>query len=66
VSTWDAMKTVAIDKWARDPEDSAVCADGSVDWHGAKMAAGDDDPAAIAGARTIDAAGGAVASHLWT
>ena len=42
------MKIVVIYKWARDPEDAAVRGDGSVDWRGAKMAAGEDDPAAVA------------------
>ena len=53
------MKTVVIYKWARDPEDAAVRSDGSVDWRGAKRAAGEDDPAVIAAGRAIaEAAGG--------
>lgn len=53
------MKTVAVFAWARDSQDAAVRADGSVDWRGAKMAAGEDDPTAVAVARTLaDAAGG--------
>ena len=55
------MKIVVVHKWARDPEDAAVRSDGSVDWRGAKMTAGEDDPAAVATARTIAAvAGGSV------
>jgi electron transfer flavoprotein beta subunit len=52
------MKVVVAYKWARDPQDAAVRADGSVDWRGAKMAAGEDDPAAVAVARAIAAAAG--------
>lgn len=54
------MKTVVIYKWARDPEDAAVRADGSVDWRGAKMTAGEDDPAAVAAARAVNEAAGGV------
>lgn len=55
------MKIVVIYKWARDPEDAAVRGDGSVDWRGAKMAAGEDDPAAVAvGLGLASAAGGNV------
>ena len=52
------MNIVALYKWARDPEDAAVRADGSVDWRGAKMAAGEDDPAVLVAAQTIVAASG--------
>lgn len=52
------MKIVVVYKWARDPEDAAVRGDGSVDWRGAKMAAGEDDPAAVAVARAVAAAAG--------
>lgn len=52
------MKVVVIYKWARDPEDAAVRGDGSVDWRGAKMAPGEDDPAAVAVGREIAAASG--------
>lgn len=52
------MKTVVIYKWAKDPEDAAVRADGSIDWRGAKMTAGEDDPAAVAVARAISEASG--------
>lgn len=55
------MKIVVAYKWARDPEDAAVRNNGSVDWRGAKMSAGEDDPAAIAVARAVAyAAGGSV------
>ena len=47
------MKIVVVFKWARDPEDAAVRSDGSVDWRGAKMAAGEDDPAAVAVGRGV-------------
>jgi electron transfer flavoprotein beta subunit len=40
------MKLVIIYKWARDPADAHVGADGSVDWRDAATAASDDDPAA--------------------
>lgn len=50
------VKTVVVYKWARDPEDAAVRGDGAVDWRGARMAAGEDDPAAVAVARAIAAA----------
>lgn len=52
------MKIVVVYKWARDPEDAAVRSDGSVDWRGAKMAAGEDDPAAVAVGRAVAAASG--------
>lgn len=52
------MKTVVVYKWARDPEDAAVRSDGSVDWRGAKMTAGEDDPAAIAVASALTAGAG--------
>jgi electron transfer flavoprotein beta subunit len=52
------VKIVVVYKWARDPEDAAVRSDGSVDWRGAKNAAGEDDPAAVVAARAVaDAAG---------
>jgi electron transfer flavoprotein beta subunit len=54
------VKVVVVYKWARDPEDAAVRADGSIDWRGAKMTAGEDDPAVLAAARDIAAAGGTV------
>jgi len=53
------VKSVVAYKWARDPEDAAVRSDGTVDWRGAKMTAGDDDPAAIAVATTLAAGAGA-------
>ena len=55
------MKVVVAYKWARDPDDAAVRSDGSVDWRGAKMAAGEDDPAAVGVGRAIaTACGGSV------
>ncbi|NLP59260.1 electron transfer flavoprotein subunit alpha [Lutibacter sp. B1] len=47
------MKIAVIYKWARDPEAASVRADGSIDWRGAKMMAGEDDPAALDAAKTI-------------
>ena len=47
------MKIVMIYKWARDPEAATVRSDGSVDWRGAKMVAGEDDPAALDAAKSI-------------
>jgi electron transfer flavoprotein beta subunit len=52
------VKVVVVYTWARDPEDAAVRTDGSVDWRGARMTAGEDDPAALAAARDIVAAAG--------
>lgn len=52
------MKVVAVYKWARDPEDAAVRTDGSIDWRGARMAAGEDDPAVLEVARALATAGG--------
>ncbi|MTJ83988.1 MAG: electron transfer flavoprotein subunit alpha [Telmatospirillum sp.] len=47
------MKTVIVYKWARNPEDAAVRADGTVDWRNARMTAGEDDFAALEAARAI-------------
>lgn len=47
------MKIAMIYKWARDPESATVRSDGSVDWRGAKMVAGEDDPAALEVAKNI-------------
>jgi electron transfer flavoprotein beta subunit len=52
------MKIVVVFKWARDPDDAAIRSDGSVDWRGAKMAAGEDDPAAVVVGRAVAAASG--------
>lgn len=53
------MKIAVVYKWARDPETATVRNDGAVDWRGAKMTAGEDDPAALAGAKAIAEANGA-------
>ena len=58
------MNIVAVYKWARDPEDAAVRADGTIDWRGARMAAGEDDPAALATALEIAAVSGGSAIGL--
>lgn len=42
------MKVVIVYTWARDGANAAVRADGTVDWRGARMTAGEDDPAALA------------------
>lgn len=47
------MKVVFAYKWARNAATAMVLADGSVDWRGAKMTPGEDDPAALATAKTI-------------
>lgn len=47
------MRIAVVYKWARDPEAASVRADGSIDWRGAKMTPGEDDPAALAAATTI-------------
>ncbi len=47
------MKIVVIYKWARDTAAAAVRDDGSVDWRGAKMSAGEDDHAALDIAKNI-------------
>ncbi|MHB9856870.1 hypothetical protein [Streptomyces sp. YIM S03343] len=47
------MKVVIVYKWARDTGAATLRADGSVDWRNAKMAAGEDDPAALAAAQQI-------------
>ncbi|MDR2379264.1 MAG: hypothetical protein LBD70_07570, partial [Bifidobacteriaceae bacterium] len=54
------MKTVVIYKWSRSTASALVRADGQVDWGSAKMAAGDDDPAALAIAKALAGAGGTV------
>ncbi|HEY5181102.1 MAG TPA: hypothetical protein VIJ07_15225, partial [Dermatophilaceae bacterium] len=55
------MKAVVVYKWARNAEDAMVRTDGSIDWRNARMAAGEDDPAALAAAKQIAAdTGGAV------
>lgn len=53
------MKIAMIYKWARDPEAATVKNDGSVDWRGAKMVAGEDDPAALDAAKAIAEGSGA-------
>lgn len=41
------MKVAVVFKWARDPRDARISVDGELVWGNAKMAASDDDPAAI-------------------
>ncbi|MDR1069248.1 MAG: electron transfer flavoprotein subunit alpha [Gracilibacteraceae bacterium] len=41
------MKIVVVFKWARNPLDARVSADAAVSWPGVKLAASDDDPAAM-------------------
>lgn len=47
------VKVVIVYKWARNPADAVVRADGSLDWRNARMAVGEDDPAALAVARQL-------------
>jgi electron transfer flavoprotein beta subunit len=47
------MKCVIAFKWAKNPQDARVSAEGAVDWRAAKMAASDDDAAAVAVARDL-------------
>ena len=49
------MKAVVVYKWARNAADAIVRTDGSIDWRNARMAAGEDDPAALAAATQIAA-----------
>ncbi|TKI04102.1 electron transfer flavoprotein subunit alpha [Martelella alba] len=51
------MKIVVVFKWSRNPQDARVGTEGSLEWRGVKMAASDDDPAAILAAGEIAAAG---------
>lgn len=52
------MKAIVIYKWSRNAADALVRADGSIDWRNAKMAPGEDDPAALAVAARLTADGG--------
>ena len=54
------MKIVVAFKWSRDPQDARVSVDGAVDWRGVRLAANDDDPAAIAVARELAAEDGEI------
>lgn len=55
------MKVVIAYKWTRNAATATVMADGSVDWRGAKMTPGEDDPAALATAKTVaESSGGTV------
>lgn len=47
------MKSVVAFKWAKNPQDARVSADGAVDWRSARMAVSDDDAAATAVARDL-------------
>ena len=58
------MRALLIYKWARNAEDALVLSDGSLDWRNAKMAAGEDDPVALAAAVGIAAATGGEAIGL--
>lgn len=53
------MKVAVVYKWSRNAADALVRADGSIDWRGAKMSAGEDDPAALAASVQIAADAGA-------
>ncbi|MBR3181884.1 MAG: hypothetical protein IKF56_04515 [Eggerthellaceae bacterium] len=41
------MKVAMVFKWARDPRDARISVNGELVWGNAKMAASDDDPAAM-------------------
>jgi electron transfer flavoprotein beta subunit len=41
------MKVIVVFKWARNPQDALVGADGNVTWPGVRMSANDDDPAVM-------------------
>lgn len=47
------MKAVLAFRWAKNPQDARVSAEGAVDWSGAKMAVSDDDAAAAEVARDL-------------
>ena len=47
------MKTILVFKWARDPQDARMSIDGTLTWGNAKMAASDDDPAAMSVAQAL-------------
>lgn len=47
------LKTVVVFRWTRNPQDAIVKADGSVNWAGVKMAPTDDDPEAMAIAKSL-------------
>lgn len=52
------MKIVVVYKWAANPQDAGVAANGAVDWSRAKYGVSEDDPVAIELARQLaDAAG---------
>lgn len=51
------MKIIVVFKWSRNPLDARVGTDATVDWRGVKMAASDDDPAAMELANAIAAGG---------
>ena len=53
------MKIVVAYKWARDPQEATVGADGTVDWSRAKPGISDYDPVAIELARRLAEATGA-------
>lgn len=53
------MKIVVAYKWAANPQDAAVAADGTVDWSRAKAAVSEYDPVAVElGRQLADATGG--------
>lgn len=58
------MKVMVIYSWARNPADAVVRDDGTVDWRGARMAAGEDDPAALAAAKSIAESAGGIVTGL--
>lgn len=58
------MTTVVVHTWARDPGNALVRPDGTLEWRSAKLAPGEDDPAAVATAVAVAAARGGDAVAL--
>lgn len=54
------MKTVAIFKWDKDPQDARVSPTGEVSWEGVKFSPTDDDPAVIEVAKSLTGENGIV------
>jgi electron transfer flavoprotein beta subunit len=55
------VRTIVVYKWARAAASAVVRQGGQVDWGGARLAAGEDDPAALAVAQALATQSGDVA-----
>ena len=55
------MKVAIVFKWTRDPRDARISVEGELVWGNAKLAASDDDPAAMEVARCLSPEGDIVA-----